>query len=162
PFDVKFREDLVETSPMMGLGVMLSRANHFYLGASLPRLNIRELGNASTNRAHHFRHTWHLTGAYLFHVDRDIALKPVSLITYTKKLSVLVDFSLTSYFRQQFGVGAGYRSSGDVFGLLDYLSPLGFRVGYTYQTSVGTNRRTLLRNVTHEIGLGYFFLGRSG
>jgi len=158
PFDVKFREDLVQTSPTMGLGVMLFQPNHFYVGASLPRLNIRELGDASTDRAHHFRHTWHLIGAYLFEVDRDITLKPVSLISYTKTLPVSLDFSLSSYFKQQFGVGAGYRSSGDIVGLLDYLSPVGFRVGYTYQTAVGNNRNTLLRGVTHEISLGYYFL----
>ena len=162
PFDVKFNDDLLQTSPTVGLGVMLFQPDRFYVGASLPRLNIRELGTGSTDRAHHFRHTWHFTGAYLWEVDRDIALKPVSLVTYAKTLPVLLDVSVSSYFRQQFGVGVGYRSSGDIVGLLDYLSPLGFRVGYTYQTAVGSSRTNLLRGATHEISLGYYFLARAG
>jgi type IX secretion system PorP/SprF family membrane protein len=57
PNDPVFRDDVQETVGTVGLGVMFYEPERFFVGFSLPRLSMQELGIASNRRDYHFHAT---------------------------------------------------------------------------------------------------------
>ncbi len=156
PYDLKFRDDIRETIPTVGFGLLLHKPETFYFGVSLPRINIRLDGAAETATVVH-RNTWYVSAGYLTPLDDDFSLKMASNVALTPTLSPLMDFSAMGYIREQFGLGVGYRTSNDAVLLLDYRAGINFSVGYSYQANMDRTAIGSFRNGSHEITLGYRF-----
>lgn len=155
--DPQFRNDVRENKPNIGFGV-LYYSDHHYLGVSVPELSIRDLGNASVQRADFFRNHFNFSGAYLFGKEGDdVRAKPAALATYTKGVPFVADFSTTLYFKGTLGIGLNYRTNSEVSGILSVTSDI-IKLGYSYQFGTSaTNLGGRLSNATHEVTLSYRF-----
>lgn len=161
PMDPAFREDVKEIDALIGFGVMLYRPNRYYVGLSLPRLMLGNLGVGS-DRRYNFRNQYHLTAGALFALGTDFHFRPSLLVTYADNLRPQVDLSALVFIKEVFGIGMNIRSYGDIAGMAQVnFGRVGF--GYSYQFNPRNeplNRR--IGNNTHEIGINYRFGDAAG
>jgi type IX secretion system PorP/SprF family membrane protein len=157
PTDPQFRNDIRETKPNIGFGVLFHGTN-YYAGIAVPQFTTRSLGTASQVNNSFFRSHYNFSGAYLFGEEADeIRPKPSVLATYAKGVPFILDFSTTIYIKNTLGVGANYRTNTELAGILTYTSDL-LKVGYSYQFGTAANNVARgFRNNTHEISLTYRF-----
>ena len=156
PQDPAFREDVMETDALVGFGIMLYRPDRYYVGLSLPRLMLGNLGVGGDSR-YNFRNIYHLTAGALFALGTDFHVRPSVLVTYSESLRPQAEVSALFFIKQVFGVGANVRSYGEIAGMAQF-NFSGFGLGYSYQFNPGNealNRR--ISNTSHEIGLSYRF-----
>src|SRR5690606_19820692 len=66
PADPAFREDVKETDALVGFGVVLYRPEKYYVGLSLPRLMLGNLGAGGGDSRYKFTNFYHLTAGALF------------------------------------------------------------------------------------------------
>ena len=154
PSDVSFKQNVSETSGTIGLGVMLYNPDRFYIGASLPGLRL----NKKDQNGNTVKNTWYFSGAYLFDGGTGVKFKPSVLLTYTPDLKTQEDVSLMFYMMEdQLGLGANYRTTKEVAGIVSYAFKNNLTIGYSYQTGVGDQRVGGLGNSTHEVSLTFRF-----
>jgi len=160
PMDPAFREDVREADALVGFGVMLYRPERYYVGLSLPRLMLGNLGLAGDSR-YQFTNIYHLTAGALFHLGTDFQFRPSLLVTYSESLRPQAEGSAMLFIKGVFGIGANVRTYGEVAGMAQF-NFARFGLGYSYQFNPGSqplNRR--INNSTHEIGLRYRFVGNA-
>jgi len=158
PQDPAFREDVRETDALVGFGVMLYRPGRYYVGLSLPRLMLGNLGVERDSR-YNFRNIYHLTAGALFALGTDFHFRPSVLVTYSESLRPQAEASALVFIKEVFGIGANVRSYGEVAAMAQFNFG-SFGLGYSYQFNPGNealNRR--ISNTSHEIGLNYRFGG---
>lgn len=160
PTDNALGPDITEMKPNVGFGVLFY-SKQYYVGLSVPQFTIRSLGTGSvTTDNNFFRNNYYITGGITADVADGIKIKPATLVSYTRGVPVIADFSTIFLFKDTFGIGANYRTNSETALILstDFLF---FHVGYSYQ--FGTSSSTLggYSNSTQEITLGYRF-GRRG
>ena len=156
PVDPTVREDIRETDALVGFGIMLYRPERYYVGLSLPRLMLGNLGLTGDSR-YNFRNVYHLTAGALFALGTDFQFRPSLLVTYSESLRPQAEASAMFFVKRVFGVGLNIRSYGDLAGMVQ-LNFSGFGVGYSYQFNPKDeplNRS--INNSSHEIGLSYRF-----
>src|SRR5690606_5232962 len=119
----------------VGFGVMLYRPDRYYVGLSLPRLMLGNLGVGRDSR-YTFRSIYHLTAGALFNMGADFKLRPSLLVTYAENLRPQTEAGAMVFIKEVFGLGANVRSYGEVAGMAQiYFS--GFGLGYSYQFNPG-------------------------
>ncbi|WP_262249669.1 PorP/SprF family type IX secretion system membrane protein [Parapedobacter soli] len=157
PTDPAFHEDVNETDALVGFGVMLYRPERYYVGLSLPRLMLGNLGVGGGDNRYNFRNLYHLTAGALFNLGADFQFRPSLLVTYSESLRPQAEASALFFVKRLFGIGLNARSYGELAGMAQF-NFSGFGLGYSYQFNPGNqplNRR--ISNTTHEIGLSYRF-----
>jgi type IX secretion system PorP/SprF family membrane protein len=154
-YDPEFKDDIRETSPNIGFGVMFF-SDKYYLGVSVPELTIRSLGTASVQQANYLKSHYYFTGGYLADVAEDIKFKPTTLVSYVNGSPLLADVTGTIYLKEQLGVGAGYRTDKRASGIISITTDT-FRIGYSYQFGVASNNLGGINTATHEVSLSYRF-----
>ncbi|MCO5934705.1 PorP/SprF family type IX secretion system membrane protein [Mucilaginibacter sp. RB4R14] len=157
--DDAFKNDVRETSPNLGFGVMFY-SDRYYLGLSLPELTIRSLGTASVQQANYLKNHFYFSGAYLLDMGEDMKFKPSALVAYVKDAALLTDVTGTIYFKEQLGIGAGYRSNKRATGILSVTGDT-YKVGYSYQFGTSSNTLGGFNTAIHEVSLSYRF-GKTG
>ncbi|WP_090973002.1 PorP/SprF family type IX secretion system membrane protein [Parapedobacter composti] len=162
PQDPAFREDVKETDALVGFGLMLYRPERYYVGLSLPRLMLGNLGAGGGDNRYDFRNLYHLTAGALFNLGMDFQFRPSLLVSYSESLRPQAEASAIFFVKQVFGIGLNARSYGELAGIAQvYIQRFG--IGYSYQ--FGMRNRALNRGIsnnTHEIGLRYRFGGITG
>ena len=156
PRDPAFQDDVKETDALVGFGVMLYRPNRYYIGLSLPRLMLGNLGVTGGHR-YNFRNIYHLTAGALFALGADFHVRPSVLVTYSESLRPQAEASALFFIKEVFGIGANIRSYGEFAGMAQF-NFSGFGLGYSYQFNPGNealSRR--ISNTSHEIGISYRF-----
>lgn len=158
PNDPAFgRNDIRETDALAGFGLMLYRRKKYYIGVSLPRLSLSDLGSGGTNRQYRFYNQYHIMAGYQLPLASDFELRPAVLVTYSRNEKTRADVSAMVFAKQLFGLGVNVRTYGHVAGMAQVnVKQLG--IGYSYQFH--PNRQPLTRqinNAAHEIGLSYRF-----
>ncbi|MGF7040600.1 PorP/SprF family type IX secretion system membrane protein [Mucilaginibacter lappiensis] len=153
--DPQFMNDVRETKPNIGFGVMLYSAR-YYLGLSVPEFTIRSLGTASEQQANYLRTHYYFTGAYLADVSDDVKFKPATLVSYLNGSPVLANVSGTLYLKEQLGVGLNYRTDKKAAAMLSVIGKA-FRVGYSYQFGTSSNNLGGININTHEVSISYRF-----
>lgn len=156
PADPAFREDITGTDALIGFGVGLYRPKRYYVGLSLPRLTLGNLGVGDASR-YNFRNRYHLTAGALFALGADFHLRPSLLVTYAENIRPQAEISTLVFIKQIIGIGANIRSYGDIAGMA-HINMGNLGLGYSYQFNPGNepmNRR--IGNNTHEIGVNYRF-----
>ncbi|MFB2118478.1 PorP/SprF family type IX secretion system membrane protein [Parapedobacter sp. 2B3] len=160
PHDPAFRDDIRETDVMTGFGVLVYSPERYYVGLSLPRLMLSNLGVGGDNQ-YDFRNQYHVMAAALFPIGSDFHVKPSLLATYAESLRPQVDVGVMAFIKQVCGIGLNMRSYGEVAGLAQ-LNFSGLGIGYSYQFNTRNeplNRR--INNTTHEVGIRYRFGGNT-
>lgn len=157
--DPQFRQDVRETKPNLGFGVMYFTDN-YYVGVSVPELTLRSLGNASEQdaSANYLPNQYYFAAAYITDLNEDMKFKPATLIAYSKGQKTVANLSGTVYIRESLGVGLNYRSTNEVAGLLS-VNVDTFRLGYSYQFNTASTNLGGVHNATHEVSLAYRFGG---
>jgi len=161
PQDPAFRQDVRETDALVGFGVTLYRPGRYYVGLSLPRLMLGNLGVGDDNR-YNFRNIYHLMGGALFNMGTDFQFRPSVLVTYSESLRPQAEATAMFFVKRVFGMGLNVRSYGSLAGMAQ-INIQQFSLGYSYQ--FGTRNEPLNRSInnsTHEIGLSYRFGGTMG
>ena len=156
PQDPAFREDVKETDALVGFGVMLYRPDQYYVGLSLPRLMLGNLG-VGGERRYNFRNVYHLTAGALFSMGTDFQFRPSLLVTYSENLRPQAEATAMVFVKRTVGIGLNVRSYGEVAGMAQ-INAGRFGLGYSYQFS--TRNEALNRSIsnnTHEIGFSYRF-----
>lgn len=156
PRDPAFREDVRETDALVGFGVMLYRPDKYYVGVSLPRLMLGNLGVTGDIR-YNFRNVYHLTAGAVFGLGGGFHFRPSVLVTYSEALRPQGEATAMVFAGQAVGLGVNVRSHGSMAGLAQ-VNLRRFGIGYSYQ--FGTRNEPLNRTIsdnTHEVGLSYRF-----
>lgn len=156
PIDPTVRDDIRETDALVGFGIMLYRPEKYYVGLSLPRLMLGNLGVTGDAR-YDFRNMYHLSAGALFPLGTDFHFRPSLLVTYSESLRPQAEASALFFIKRVFGIGVNIRSYGEVAGMAQF-NFAGFGLGYAYQFNPKNeplNRS--MNNNTHEIGLSYRF-----
>ncbi|WP_183550644.1 PorP/SprF family type IX secretion system membrane protein [Mucilaginibacter sp. AK015] len=154
-YDPQFRDDVRETKPNIGFGVMFY-SSKYYIGLSVPELTIRSLGNASVQDANYLKNHYYFSGAYLADLSEDIKFKPSTLVSFVNGDNMLADFTGTIYLKEQLGLGAGYRTNKRASGIISVNTDT-FKVGYSYQFGVSSGNLGGFNTAIHEVSLSYRF-----
>lgn len=143
----------VRYMPNFGVGGFLY-AKDYYVGLSVPRILQNEfkdnVANISTNAEllHFF-----LMAGYVFNLSENFKLKPTFLTKATKGAPIEFDFTANLLIREQFWLGAMYRT-GDSFGFIaQWVYDKRLRIGYAIDFT--TTRLQSFHNGTHEIMVSY-------
>lgn len=155
--DPAFRDDILETTGTIGLGVMFYIPEKFFAGFSVPKLSLRELGIGSNRNEYDFNTTYYLMAGYLGKLNEVFKIKPVIMATHSKKLSTAVDVSATVYTMDIVGLGLNYGTSRELGAHASIYVNDRLRIGYSYQFGTASYGGANIGNNTHEIGLGYRF-----
>jgi type IX secretion system PorP/SprF family membrane protein len=153
--DDQFRQDVRETKPNIGFGVMFY-SDKYYVGVSVPELSIRSLGTASVQQANYLKNHFYFSGAYLADLSEDIKFKPSTLVSYVNGSPLLADFTGTIFLKEQLGIGAGYRTNKRGSGIVSVITNT-FKVGYSYQFGTSSNNLGGFNTTIHEVSLTYRF-----
>jgi len=146
--DPAFRSDINENTGTIGAGIMFYDPDKFYIGASLPRLSLR-------NQTNHFKNTYYFSGGFLQTLGDNLTFKPAVLLSYSPNIPLIADISTTFYFGTV-GIGLNYRSNNEVAAVFSYLFN-NFRMGYSYQSGVTNKNIGNFNYGTHELTLGIRF-----
>lgn len=154
--DVSFRDDITDVNSVVGFGMILYRPERYYVGISLPKLVLANLGN-NAERQYDVRNQYHFSAGMLFRLDDDFHIKPSMLLSYARDYDLVADASAMLYIKRMLGLGLSLRSYGDLSALAE-TNFSGFGIGYSYQFNPKNqplNRK--INNATHEIGVRYRF-----
>jgi type IX secretion system PorP/SprF family membrane protein len=155
PGDPVFANDVRETKPNIGFGVMYF-SDWYYLGVSAPELTITSLGTASVQNNNNFKSHYYFTGALITNLGDDFKLKPSILFSYAKGVPLITDFSGILYVKETLGMGVSYRLNEEMAGIIT-LNLDQFHIGYSYQFGTSSDNLGGFNLATHEVTLGYRF-----
>jgi type IX secretion system PorP/SprF family membrane protein len=145
-----------------GTGVYYN-SDRFFLGLSVQDLVKNRLTNYTTNNVD-FRQTQvmhlFLSSGYVFDLNDDFKFKPSFLIKGVKGVPIEGDINATLWIKDVIGIGAQYRTSADIAGLVEIQATPQFRIGYSYDYS--TTALRFSNSGSHEIMLRYEFGFSSG
>jgi type IX secretion system PorP/SprF family membrane protein len=155
PSDPVFSNDVRETKPNIGFGVMYF-SDWYYLGLSAPELTITSLGTASVQSNNNFKSHYYFSGALITDLGEDFKLKPSVLLSYAKDLPLLADVSGIFYIKETLGLGTSYRVNQKQLAGILTLNLEQVHIGYSYQFGTSNNLGGF-NLATHEVTLGYRF-----
>lgn len=157
-YDPAFSENVNKMLFNFGTGVYYN-SDKFYIGLSAQdllntRITDYQAPDDGTGGSFKNLHLFFAAG-YVFAVDETFKLKPSVLVKGVKGAPVEADLNAMLWINDVIAVGAQYRTSADVAGILEFQATPQIRIGYSYDYSV-----TRLRNFnsgSHEIMLRYEF-----
>lgn len=161
-YDPAFAFNINKTLFNFGTGVYYN-SDRFFVGLSVQDLVKNRLTDYTTNNAD-FRQTQvmhlFLSSGYVFDLNDDFKFKPSFLIKGVKGAPIEADINATLWIKDVVGIGAQYRTSADVAGLIEIQASPQIRIGYSYDYS--TTALRFSNSGSHEIMLRYEFGFSSG
>jgi type IX secretion system PorP/SprF family membrane protein len=143
--------------PKLGAGAYYF-TEKWYAGISVPTLLAYDANHNfafDVNSGSFLNRHYYAYGGYVFKLNEQFKLKPSALIKYLPSAPVQADLNLNLLFRDQFWIGASYRSMDAVVFMVEYQTNSRFRVGYAFDYSITKIRKYSAG--THEIMIGYDF-----
>jgi type IX secretion system PorP/SprF family membrane protein len=143
--------------PKLGAGAYYF-TDKWYAGISIPTLLAYDthhdfsfdVNNGSFLNRHYYAY-----GGYVFKLNDQFKLKPSTLIKYLPAAPIEADLNLNLLYKDQFWIGASYRTMDAVVFMVEYQTNSRFRVGYAFDYSITKIRKYSAG--THEIMIGYDF-----
>lgn len=138
----------------IGYGLTLYN-DRFFVGFSSP--NYRKLNISAdksyqlTTQSHYF-----LQSGYLFDLNEDFKLKPSILLKYTSDAPWQVDLNASLLVKERVWIGASWRSSQTMVGLVQFQLTESLQIGYSYDAEFNKSVR-VSNGGSHEIMLNYRF-----
>jgi type IX secretion system PorP/SprF family membrane protein len=130
----------------------------YFVGASVPFVMGHGLDverNKWTLRNDKAQYQPMLTGGYVFKLNREMKLKPSTLLRYQVAGGVQTDVSANLIIRDKIWTGISYRYKDSVVGSFEVLPTPQWRLGYAYD--LGLSALTPYHSGTHELMLQYEF-----
>jgi len=156
-YDPAFANNVRRTLFNFGTGAYYN-SDRFFVGLSAQDLVPNRLSEPNENgdrlAGKQALHVF-LSSGYVFPVSEDLNLKPSFLIKYVHGAPIEGDINGTLWIKDVIGIGAQYRTSADVAGLLEIQATPQIRIGYSYDRSV--TRLQGFNSGSHEIMLRYEF-----
>jgi type IX secretion system PorP/SprF family membrane protein len=123
-------------NPVLGTGVYF-HTDKFYVGLSAPNLLLNEhFERSSNNNANSFiaaeRIHYYLTSGYVFDINPSLKFKPSTMVKAVTGAPLQVDVTANFLINEKLTLGAAYRLSAAVSGLLGYQVSDQFQVGLAY------------------------------
>ncbi|MGY3215085.1 PorP/SprF family type IX secretion system membrane protein [Mucilaginibacter sp. HD30] len=153
--DPQFKDDVRQTTPNLGFGVMFYGAN-YYVGVSLPELTLQGLGDASVQKFNYLKDHYYFAAGYLTTLSEEVKFKPAMLISYSKGTSTIANLSGSLFLKEQLGLGFNYNTNKQMAGILSINSG-SFKIGYSYAFNTSGNNLGGFNNATNELSLSYRF-----
>lgn len=122
----------------------------FYIGASIPEL-------LDDNSAIH--HALNLHTGYVISLGENFHVKPAAMLRYLQASPLSVNTTLTGYWKDLIGIGAGYTFKNSFIVLGDIKVNDQFRFGYAYTRPF--NELKTYTSGSHEVMLRYLFSYKS-
>jgi len=156
-YDPAFAYNTNKTLFNFGTGVYYN-SDKFYVGLSAQDLVKNKLTSyespntdlRNTQSLHVF-----LASGYVFAMTDDFKFKPSFLIKGVKGAPIEADLNATLWIKDVIGIGAQYRTSADVAGLIEIQATPQIRIGYSYDYS--TTALNQFNSGSHEIMIRYEF-----
>lgn len=143
--------------PKFGAGAYYF-SDKWYAGISIPTLvayDARHDFNFDVNKGSFINRHYYLYGGYVFKLNENVKLKPSTLVKYHPAAPVEADLNLNLLYKDQFWIGASYRSMDAIVLMVEYQTNSRFRVGYAFDFTTSKIRN--YSTGTHEIMIGYDF-----
>lgn len=155
-YDPAFANNINKTLFNFGTGVYYN-SDRFYIGLSAQDLMPNSLSSNNSEVKLSGKQSLHLflASGYVFPLSEDFDLKPSFLIKGVKGAPIEADINGTLWIKGVFGIGAQYRTSADIAGLIEVQASPQIRIGYSYDRS--TTRLQSFNTGSHEIMLRYEF-----
>jgi type IX secretion system PorP/SprF family membrane protein len=130
----------------------------YFVGFSLPGFLTHEL-NKSTGKyktENNFsEYTFLLSGGYYMVIDRNLRFLPSMLVKYNPNHTPHFDFNAQLIMKDRIWVGAGYRNSKSLVGMIQSQLNTQMRMAYSYDFELGGLRN--YNSGSHELALNYVF-----
>jgi type IX secretion system PorP/SprF family membrane protein len=156
-YDPAFANNVRRTLFNFGTGAYYN-SDRFFVGLSAQDLVPNRLSDPNENgdrlAGKQALHVF-LSSGYVFPVSEDLNLKPSFLIKYVHGAPIEGDINGTLWIKDVIGIGAQYRTSADVAGLLEIQASPQIRIGYSYDRSI--TKLQGFNSGSHEIMLRYEF-----
>lgn len=140
-------------SPNFGAGVYLHSENT-YVGLSVPNFletkHYKDDGNYSTARE---RMHYYLIAGHVFDLNPTLKFKPSALAKMVEGAPLQVDLSANFLINDKFTVGAAYRWSAAVSGMVGFQVTDGLFIGYAYDAE--TTKLANYNSGSHEVFLRF-------
>ncbi|SDE85789.1 type IX secretion system membrane protein, PorP/SprF family [Pricia antarctica] len=143
-------------SPNIGAGVYYHNGK-FYVGASVPRILETTHFKSSNISTAKERMNLYFTTGYVFEMNRDLKFKPTLLTKVVRGAPLQIDLSANFMFNEKFIVGAAYRWSAAVSGMLGFYVDDGFLLGLAYDKETTDLGGTSFNAGSFEVLLRYDF-----
>jgi type IX secretion system PorP/SprF family membrane protein len=158
--DAQFRENITNKFlPVIGAGLYW-HGERDYIGLSIPNFMTRErydyddIADDLVNQRMHL----YLIGGIVFDLSANTKFKPATLIKYVAGAPLIADFSANFMFNDCLTLGASYRTSDSVSGLVSLQISPQILVGYAYDYT--TTELQNYNSGTHEIMLRFELVSR--
>lgn len=156
-FDPAFADNVNKILFNLGTGVYYNTDN-FYVGLSAQDLIANRLtpyespnSDIKNEQAMHL----FLAAGIVLPVSDDFKIKPSFLVKGVKGAPIQADLNATLWIKDVIGIGAQYRTSADLAGMVEIQATPQIRLGYSYDYST-TNLRNF-NSGSHEIMIRYEF-----
>lgn len=143
--------------PKFGFG-MYYFSEKWFAGVSIPTLIAYDANytfGADVNRSSFVKRHYLATGGIIFRLNDNFKMKPSVLLKYLPTAPLQADINLNVLYKDQFWIGASYRTGDAVSAIIEYQTNFRFRIGYSYDFTLSKIRR--YSEGTHEIMIGYDF-----
>ena len=141
-------------SPVVGSGVY-AYSDFWYAGLSVPNfLTTTHYDDTTVSNARE-RMTFNLMGGYVFYLNSLLKFKPTFLVRYTRGAPAIADVSANFLFNNRLTLGASYRVTDAVSGLVGIQVTKSLLLGYSYDA--GTTQLGRYNQGSHEVFLRYDF-----
>lgn len=144
--------------PNAGLGLYYYQ-DLFYAGVSAPFIvNYQEKRSGAIDPSvpvHNMERRYYITSGAVIETEGDVKLKPSFLVRIEPGSDINYDINLNVLLNDLFWIGASYRSSDAIVALFEYQLSRKFRIGYSYDYTLGTLGR--YASGSHEVMLGFDF-----
>lgn len=136
----------------------------FYIGLSIPNLLENKVIYDNTytgvtefnaKNLHYFLHT-----GYSFTLNENLDLNPSLLMKQVTGSPLSIDVNLQLMYKKKFGVGASFRTTNELIGLLNYQISQSFRLAYAYDFNWG--QLGSFSRGSHELMLIFKFIEKKG
>lgn len=155
--DPNFKQNINgEFLPTFGFGAYFN-SERFFAGVSSPNFLSNEVGvdGISTGRAYQQNlHIYSMVGG-IIDISPSVLFKPSVSARYVANAPLAIDVNTNFLLFDRVWVGAMYRVSSAVGGMLQFVVTDQFKAGYSYDYSTGNFNQ--VNNGTHEIMLSYDF-----
>lgn len=133
---------------IVGAGLLL-HGERFYFGASMPRIPLKDYKDVPDES------NGYLTAGILLPLNEQFSVAP-NLAWNVLNKSRPVDAGAMLFVQETFGVGATYRSTGEVNAALQYSFQRTLQVGYSYIFAVGNSQNiSRFSGGSHEVFINY-------
>ncbi|MES2132551.1 MAG: type IX secretion system membrane protein PorP/SprF [Bacteroidota bacterium] len=149
--DPTFSSNTTAVLPNFKYGMYLQN-DKYYVGIAVPNLMENKItsgkGNVSFNAKNlHF----YLQGGYLFTLGSKSELGVSTLIKQVSGSPLQADLNVQYIYSRRLGIGASYRTSNDLVGLVNFqITPM-FKLGYSYDYALSALRK--YNSGSHEVML---------